>query len=359
MSNPGDGRNIDPSSGILEGEAAGQVVPKDRTAGGGPPAHGGPGDVPGRDGETYYDRPILKEPVWIWSVPAYFYAGGTAGAAAVLGAAAQVLDAEELKGLVRRCRLIAAAGTALGTAFLVEDLGRPSRFLNMLRVFRPTSPLSVGSWILAPATGLAAGSAVLPGALGDAAGLGAGALGGPLAGYTGVLLAHTAVPVWQSTRRSLPPLFVASAAAGAASILDLLSLSPREERLVWHFGVAGKAAELGAALALEREAREVERVIRPLEEGLGGALWRAAKLCTAGSLVASMLPTRDRRIRRVISGLLGTAGAIAVRFALWHAGKVSARDPLATFAMQRTGHGGAEATGIPAVTGPGGRRALS
>src|SRR5207248_4160787 len=124
-------------------------------------------------------------------------------------AAAQLLGHDELRGLVRRCRVIAAAGTALGTAFLIEDLGRPGRFLNMLRVFRPTSPLSVGSWILAPSTVLSGASAVLPGPAGDAAGLAAGALGGPLAAYTGVLLTNTAVPVWQAPHRSIPPLFAA------------------------------------------------------------------------------------------------------------------------------------------------------
>src|SRR5205807_3058455 len=139
------------------------------------------------------------------------YAGGTAGAAATLGAAAQLLDRDELDGLVRRCRWIAAAGTAIGTALLVEDLGRPGRFLNMLRVFRRTSPLSVGSWILAPTTALSSASVVLPGTIGDAAGLAAGALGAPLAGYTAVLLTNTAVPVWEQPRRSFPPLLVASA----------------------------------------------------------------------------------------------------------------------------------------------------
>src|SRR5207248_9141363 len=224
-----------------------------------------------------------------WSVPACFSAGGTAGASAVLAAAAQVIDRDELDGLIKRARVIAAAGTALGTVFLIVDLGKPGRFLNMLRVFRASSPLSVGSWILAPSSVLAAGSAMLPGALGDAAGLGAGALGGPLATYTGVLLTNTAVPVWQAPLRSMPPLFAASAVSGTASLLDLLELNEREERLVWHFGVAGKAAELAAAMVVEREATSsVERVARPLKEGLGGALWRRAELCTGARPAAAL-----------------------------------------------------------------------
>src|SRR5207248_9405075 len=106
---PGDGRNIDPASGILEGEASEQKVPAERERREGAV----PFDVwssPSGDGSTYYGRPVLKEPVWIWSVPAYFYAGGTAGASAVLAAAAQVIDRDELDGLIKRARVIAAAG---------------------------------------------------------------------------------------------------------------------------------------------------------------------------------------------------------------------------------------------------------
>jgi len=356
VSEPGDGRNIAPDLGILEGEASEQVVPRHRERAEGAVPHDVWSSVPGRDGETYFERPVLKEPVWVWAVPAYFYAGGTAGAAAALGAAAQVLGRDELDGLVRRCRWIASAGTAIGTALLIEDLGKPGRFLNLLRVFRATSPLSVGSWILAPSTVLSAGAAVLPDGLADAAGLAAGALGGPLATYTSVLLTNTAIPVWQAPRRSMPPLFAASAVSGAASILDLLELNEREERLVWHFGVAGKAAELAAAMAVDREAAKVERVARPLKEGLSGALWRAAKAATAGSLLASLIPVGPKKTRRKVSGILGTIGAVLVRFALWRAGKASARDPRATFEMQRAGSGAKLVTGTAAVTGPVDRR---
>src|SRR5918912_3378961 len=99
-----------------------------------------------RSGATYYDRPVLKEPVWIWAVPAYFYVGGVAGAAATLGAVTALSRDDDLEVLARRCRALAAGGTVAGSALLVYDLGRPERFLNMLRVFRPSSPLNVGSW---------------------------------------------------------------------------------------------------------------------------------------------------------------------------------------------------------------------
>jgi hypothetical protein len=364
----GEGRFIDPGVGLLEGEASGQVVPGDRDRVEGAVAHDVWGEVPSRDGgrradPTYYDRPVIKEPTWIWAVPAYFYAGGAAGAAALLGAVAQVADPEDLHGLVKRCRWVAAAGGAVGTALLIEDLGRPSRFLNMLRVFRPSSPMSLGSWVLSAASVLTAGSAVLSeedglmGLAGDAAGLGAGLAGLPLAGYTAVLLSNTAVPVWQATRRTLPLLFLSSAVASAASLLELTSLSEREQRIVRRYGVAGKIGELAAATAVQRDADVVERVGKPFHEGVSGALWRASKMLTGASLALSLLPGKARWKRRV-GPLLGTTGAVALRFAVFHAGKASTRDPRATFEQQRTGRGGAEATGGAAVTGPGDRRAV-
>ena len=110
---------------------------------------------------TYYEQPVLKEPVWIWAVPAYFYAGGVAGAAAVTGAAIQVAGRGSMRDLMKKCRVVAAAGTAVGTGLLIYDLGRPARFLNMLRVFRPTSVLNMGSWILGAATSSSAGALLL------------------------------------------------------------------------------------------------------------------------------------------------------------------------------------------------------
>src|SRR5262249_48626942 len=96
---------------------------------------------------TYYDRPLVKQPVWVWSIPTYFYAGATAGASLALGAAVQVLHGSS-SNLVRRSRLLGAIGISIGASLLIYDLGRPERFMNMLRVFRPTSPMNVGSWLL-------------------------------------------------------------------------------------------------------------------------------------------------------------------------------------------------------------------
>jgi formate-dependent nitrite reductase membrane component NrfD len=349
-----DGRNIDPTLGRLEGEAADQESLSDRAGTEGSPPYDVWPAPASTDGDrfrrpTYYDRPVLKEPVWKWYVPAYFYCGGLSGASAALAAVAHAAHADAFDGLVRRARWVAALAGAAGTAFLIVDLGRPRRFLNMLRVFRPSSPMSVGSWIVAGEGPLAAGAALLSGsngllgAVGDAAGAGAGGLGSLMTGYTAVLLANTAVPIWQRSRRALPPLFVASAISSAGSMLELLRLDDTEATVVRRFAVAGRVAEITASFALEREAGKVEEVAKPLHEGRAGSYWKAAKILALASLGASLLSRRWRALRTV-SGLLGTAGAVALRFAVAEAGAQSAADPHATFTAQRRGFGAAEVT---------------
>lgn len=364
----GEGRFIDPTVGLLEGEGAQQQTPRRRTAAEGAVPFETWSRTPSEhvqatlDEPTYYERPVIKEPVWIWAVPAYFYVGGAAGAASVLATAGQLAGGSKMRRLVRRCRWIGASGTAAGSALLVYDLGRPERFLNMLRVFRPTSAMNVGSWILAAASSLSGAAALLDGRdsngkIADAAGLGAGILGMPLAGYTAVLLSDTAVPVWQQARRTLPILFVGSAMSSAASLLELADLDGAEERAVLVFGTVGKIAELAATRAVEGELATVEGLDDSLKRGVAGSLWTFAKLSTAASVALSLV-ARSSRAGRAAAGLLGTAGSVALRFAVFHAGKASARDPRDTFRQQRTGHGAAEVTGTAAVTGAGGRRAL-
>ena len=293
-----------------------------------------------RDGTTYHGLPVLKEPVWTWEVPAYFYIGGAAGAAATIGATLQVLDGDNSARLVRRCRDISAVGTLVGTGLLISDLGRPERFLNMLRVFKPSSPLNIGSWILIGAGGLSATSAALSRSrgfarrLGDLAGLGAGAIGLPLSGYTAVLLAGTAVPVWKASRRSMPLLFVASATGAACSLLEMGDFDERELTAVRRLGTAAQLSELILAKAVEKESAGPAGAGRPYKEGISGSLWNAS---TAGTVVSLGVDTLTGKSRsgRVAAALVGTLGSIALRFSVWLAGRASARDPHATFDSQR------------------------
>ena len=361
-----DGRNVDSLLGLLEGEGAAQQV--DRLAEEHP--HPPPSELHDStsDLETYYGLPLLKEHVWKAAIPAYFYVGGLAGASAALGAAATWSASPLLRGLIRKTRLIAASGAMVSGALLIEDLGRPSRFFNMLRVFRPTSPMSIGSWLLAGFGALSTTAALFRGrragplaAIGDGAAVGAGVLGVPLAGYTAVLLSSTAVPVWQGARTWLPPLFMASAVTSAACVLDLCDLNALERRAVRRFGIAGKAAELIFSKAVEREVARPAILAAPLRHGMSGALWKGAKLLVAASLALSLAPRASPRLRRA-SAWLGTLGSVALRFGILRAGRISARDPRATFAQQRGGPVTAQAGApelVPDHAGPAASRDLA
>lgn len=336
-------RDIDTGLALLEGEAAGQQA--SQTA---PPAA-----AEGAPAEGYYGRPLLKQPVWLPVVPLYFYVGGAAGAAMVVAWAAQMAGGAKLRRFEERCRWIGAIGGGIGSALLIVDLGRPERFLAMLRVFRPTSPMSVGSWVLATATPLSAGSALLspargwPRRVGNWLGVGAGITGMPLSCYTAVLLANTAAPAWQEARASMPVLFGASSLATFAAISKLLPASPREAAIIDRLAIAGAASDLAAGLAMEME---VSRVADVYAAYRNAPLWTGAKLLTAASLILAFIPGGRRW-----SGLLGAAAGLALRFAVFHAGKASTADPAASFRQQRLGFGGREVTGRPAVTSAGGR----
>jgi polysulfide reductase-like protein len=332
---PIDGRNIDPNLGELRGEGALQHISELDEA---RPFERRPWRREATaDEDSYYGLPLLKESVWRWPIPAYFYVGGLAGACAALGAAASLLGGRRLRRISRAGRRIAAAGAVASAALLIEDLGVRRRFIYMLRVFRPTSPMNLGSWLLS-GFGACATAALVPGRFGDAAALASGVLGLPLTSYTGVLLANSAVPLWQQARTTLPPAFVASAATSAASAFEMMPLGRRERRVVRRMAIVGKLAELLNDLAMERELSGIERVALPLHQGVCGLLWQSGKACKLTSFLVSALP-RKPRWAWIAGGLLGTLGALATRFALFHGGKASARDPHATFALQQASAG--------------------
>ena len=242
---------------------------------------------------TYYERPIIKEPVWIWAVPTYFYLGGLGGAAGVMAAAVELFGSGERQHVAKKLRQVALGGTVAGSGFLIADLGRPERFLNMLRVLRITSPMSVGSWVLAAngaSLSVAVGADLVGGRLAATvsrlASVASALLGSVQCSYPAVLLSCTAVPVWQQSRYSLPLVFVGSAMSSLGSLADLAGV---EEPAVQRFSRAGKVLELTAALALEKEVRQTaSRVARPLREGRSGALWQASLLLTGVSLTLSL-----------------------------------------------------------------------
>ena len=152
--------------------------------------------VPRAEPGSYYGRPVLKAPVWTWEVPTYFFFGGMAGAAAPLAYAAELAGN---KPQARRAALVSFVGLAVSPPLLIRDLGRPARFWRMLRVFKPTSPMSIGTWLVTAFGAATSAGLIFPKARPVAA------VTGPLVStYTAVLIAQTSVPVWHEARRTLP-----------------------------------------------------------------------------------------------------------------------------------------------------------
>ncbi len=289
--------------------------------------------VPEPEFESYYGRQIIKTPTWKTpDVPLYLFLGGMAGASAVLAEGAALTGNVALE---RVTRLVAASGAGVGTVFLVHDLGRPERFLHMLRVVKPTSPLSVGSFILAPFSALssAAAASCLTGRLprlGRLAGLGAAAFGPPLATYTGALLANTAVPAWHEAHRELPFLFAGSGASAAGGMALLLT-PVQHSRPARRMAIAGAAIELTASELLKRR---LGMVAEPYERGRPGRLMRLASRMTLGATVVSTLSGRSRAVSAICGATL-VASSVVTRFGVFEAGLASARDPKYTVVPQR------------------------
>jgi formate-dependent nitrite reductase membrane component NrfD len=292
-----------------------------------------PAVVPPADVRTYYDRPVLKVPVWGSYIPAYFFAGGVSAGSALVAAGAQVVGDH---ALARRAQAASVAAIGVSSALLVADLGRPERFHHMLRVAKVTSPMSVGTWVLAgfgPATGLAAVSqltGLLP-RLGRMAQGAAAALAPAVATYTAVLLTDTAVPAWHGARRELPFAFAGSAVASAAGLAAVLGLDARSAPAIRRLAVAGAAVELGATQVMEQRLGELAA---PYRTGAARRLVTAAKAFTAAG-AATLALAGGRRRTAATGGALLLAGSLCERFAIFHAGLASARDPRATIGPQR------------------------
>jgi formate-dependent nitrite reductase membrane component NrfD len=289
----------------------------------------GPGEV-----RSYYGRPVIKEPVWEPQIALYFFTGGLGGASGVLSLMARLTGQ---RALARRALLVGAGFESLSPLLLTSDLGRPERFLNMLRMLRPSSPMSVGSWVMSVnvASSLGAGALELLGRMPRvklALELGSAVHGPAMSTYTAVLIANTAVPVWHGARRALPPLFAACSVASAGAACTLASPA----------GEAGPARVLAAGgalatLVIERQMRRSlgSLVSEPYRRGLPGRLSRASRALTAvgGALLAA--PARRRRAPVRAGAALLLAGELALRFAVFRAGGASARDPRYTVAPQR------------------------
>ncbi|MGW4026109.1 NrfD/PsrC family molybdoenzyme membrane anchor subunit [Streptomyces sp. NPDC005009] len=290
--------------------------------------------VPDAEFTSYYGRPVLNRPTWKpLDIAGYLFLGGLAGASSLLAAGA---DATARPALARTAKLGAVGAISLSTAALVHDLGRPARFLNMLRVFKPTSPMSMGSWLLAayaPLT-MAAAAADVAGRYriaGAAATASAAALGPAVVTYTAVLISDTAVPSWHEGYRELPFVFAGSGATAAAGLA--LAAAPTDQT-----GPARRTAVLGALLelgAFRLMKRNMGPAAEPYEEG-GPRTWlRAAEVLTAGGAALAACAGRRDRALTALAGTALLAGSAALRLGVFHAGVASAEDPRYTVVPQR------------------------
>jgi DMSO reductase anchor subunit len=296
--------------------------------------------VPDAEFTSYYGRPILKAAPWGADIPAYLFLGGLAGGSALVGAGGDLTGRPALR---RAGRLGALGAIGLSLVALVHDLGRPSRFLNMLRVLKPTSPMSVGTWILSafgPAIGVAAAAeveSVLPRplrkpitVLARPAGLGAAALGPAVASYTAVLIADTSTPAWHEGYRELPFVFVGSAAAAAAG-WAMVAAPPEQCAPARRLAVGGAALE---AVAQQQMEKSMGLAAETLHQGTAGTLLRLARAFTAVGVVAGVAGRRSRALSAV-GGAALMAGSACTRFGIFRAGQDSARDPKYTVVPQR------------------------
>jgi len=298
--------------------------------------------VPRATFSSYYGRPVVKKPVWSeLDIGGYLFTGGIAAGSALLAAGAELTGQTHLR---RAARLSSMAALGVSGVALVHDLGRPERFYNMLRVFKPTSPMSVGSWILS-AFAVPAGigfvdevPALLPRPLrrlvrrvSPAASVGGAVLGSGVATYTAVLICDTAVPAWHAAYPEMPFVFAGSALSGSAGLA--LMLAPCAQS-----APAQRLAFLGAALELSASQRLEHRlgiVGEPYRKHPSGRKMKLAKAMTLGGVVASTLLARRSRSMAVLSGAALLAASALTRFAIFEAGVASAEDPSYTVVPQR------------------------
>lgn len=282
---------------------------------------------------SYYGQPVLKRPVWTREIPLYLFAGGLAGASAGVAFLAGTRG-DPL--LARRAWIVASAGIAASPPLLISDLGRPERFANMLRLFKVTSPMSVGSWILSvsgASTSLAALNAVTgrwrrPAVVARPT---AALFGLGLSTYTAALLTNTAVPVWHEARETLPFVFASGAAlsaGGACAAATPVAHAAGARRLA----VGAAIFELGAIAVMERQLGMHREVYRGGRAAVYGRVARASVAAGAG-----LMGWRGGRSRRtaVTAGVIMCAGALATRLSVFEAGTQSAADPRYVIEPQR------------------------
>jgi formate-dependent nitrite reductase membrane component NrfD len=307
---------------------------------------------PEREGHDYYGIPPIKEHTWTWEVPVYFWLGGIGAGSHLISTVAQLLGWKD-KAFFRATRYTVLVTMILSPILLIMDLGRPERFYNMLRIVKLRSPMSTGSWaltIFGVLSGLiAATQAARDGLLGrDNILVGlvktfipdrllsvlALPVGLYVGLYSGILLSATSVPMWARNFLLMGPTFLSSALSTGLSAISF----------VLHLGDWGEKRTLEALRRTERIALVIEggllaaslarmgRWSKPLYSKELAPLFLGATILGGVLAPFTLLSSgRERRSKSLLSSVLVLLGGLALRFAMIEGGRLSARDPQATF----------------------------
>jgi formate-dependent nitrite reductase membrane component NrfD len=302
----------------------------------------------------YYDYPVVRRPVWTWEIPTYFWLGGIAGGAYATASLAERFGTADDRRYTADGFYLAAAAAVACPPLLIADLGRPERFHHMLRIFKPLSPMNLGAWVLAAfaptavvragrhaadsgrlSRPLAAIARLAPRAMTEIAG---SLLGLALAGYTGVLLAATNVPLWAKSKL-LGGLFMASALSSGSAGISLTAARRRAADTTLHrLGQIDRAAAVGEIAMLAGYLAQSGRAGRPLLSGrLAPAFWAGAAASTVIPLLlhGAAASSSGKTLRRLSTAAAASSllGALALRWSIFEAGKPSSEDQRASFEL--------------------------
>jgi formate-dependent nitrite reductase membrane component NrfD len=305
----------------------------------------------------YYGVPVIQRPPWKWLVIGYFFFGGISGGSAAIGGVARLCGGDSGHRLARVATYVSLAALAPCPPLLILDLGRPRRFFKMLQAVRPTSPMSIGTWgmtafgtvsALTAAVQIARDLEVLPGEefpggrrAGRALAMLSTGLGLFAAGYTGILLVATAVPLWCKRPGLLGPLFLASAISSSSAAISaaLALVAPGDDDTNHGLERLETTASVAEGALLAAWIATLGPTARPLSEGDLGTVTRlgvAGAGLAAPLMIAGLRPRLPRGLRRpagLLASALTLAGVFALRYAVVEGGRRSADDPGATFAM--------------------------
>jgi formate-dependent nitrite reductase membrane component NrfD len=242
----------------------------------------------------------------------------------------------------RVARAVSLAAILPCPPLLIADLGRPLRFLHMLRVFKPRSPMSMGAWALSAFSAGTAAAVAADLVMRDRAARRLGVLnaliGGYFGSYTGVLLASTAVPVWARSHLFLGPIFVSTGAATGAAACRLALVAtgvpagdPTRDGLA-RIETGAIATELILSQVNELRLGDLSDA---LERGTAGRWFSAAKWLVRLGLTLRLARRRGGARVHHVASVSYMAAALCFRYAWVTAGRASAGDDAAVARMAR------------------------